>query len=88
MNQDVLKTRSERLALWVAAGGSGGLVSVGNASWLLVVSSSRVKHLVSSRRLTFDSPAGQRMIHFSSVLRYAKEGELFRLRMQQLCKAT
>ena len=73
---DISSVRAERLGLWTAAAGSRGLVSVGNVAWLLDVSTTRAKFLVAAGRLTFVSPAGQRMVHFASVLKYARANKL------------
>ncbi len=72
MNQDVLKNRCERFELWRQASGSlnSGLVSPGLAAWLLDISDTRVRFLVSVGRIESRVIAGARLLKLSSVYGY------------------
>lgn len=71
MNLDV---RNQRLAEYRRkVGSSCGIVSAGLAAWLLDVGASRVYALQISGFLRPVDIAGQRLISFSSVEKFAKE---------------
>jgi hypothetical protein len=74
---DILRVRAERIKSFrVAAGGAkSGVVPAGMAAFLLAVSPSRVKTLVTTGRLETISQGGQRWILFSSLCKYAQAGE-------------
>jgi hypothetical protein len=74
-----MKNRRERMALWKAAAGRSGLVSAGNVEWLLDVSDTRVKKLMASV-LKVVPVAGQKMISFASVEKYATRKKRLQLR--------
>lgn len=74
--KSVLKNRSDRLALWQAAAGESGLISVGNAAWLLDISRQRVCVLVALDVLESRNFGGQRLLVFSSVARYAENNAI------------
>ena len=74
---DILRVRAERIKSFrVAAGGAkSGVVPADMAAFLLAVSPSRVKTLVTTGRLETISQGGQRWILFSSLCKYAQAGE-------------
>lgn len=67
-----LTNRVERIRLFrlVVSDSPFGLVPVGLAAWLLDVSSSRVRFLISSGRLETKTLAGQRFVVFRSLEDY------------------
>lgn len=77
MNQDLKeKNRRERLALWVASAGAGGVVNQSLAAWLLDVSRQRVSELVGLGRLRAVRINGLLLISFDSVATFSKAERL------------
>ena len=76
--EELCRVRRERIQIFRDRSGSlkTGLVSVGQASWLLDVCRFRIYALIETRRLEVRSLAGQRMIFFPTVFRYARAAEL------------
>jgi hypothetical protein len=74
---EVLKIRAERIKAFreASGGGKSGVVPAGMAGFLLVVSRSRIKTLVASGRLETIAQGGQRWILFSSICKYAQDGQ-------------
>lgn len=76
--EELCRVRRERIEIYRDRSGSlrTGLVSVGQASWLLDVCRFRIYDLIEARRLEVRSFAGQRLIYFPTVFRYAQAAEL------------
>lgn len=69
---DISRARSERLRSYAQASGSleTGFVSAGLAEWLLDVSDTRVKKMISVGLLDTVRLAGQRWVSIASIVRY------------------
>ena len=72
LNPQRLKNRRERLALWRVAAGQCGLISAGNAAWLLDCSATYVHRLLRDGKLVSRTFGGQRLILFSSLAAYCE----------------
>ncbi len=76
-HNEILKLRAERIKAFRAAsgGGTSGVVPAGMAGFLLAVSRSRIKALITNGRLETMAQGGQRWILFASICKYADENQ-------------